>query len=55
MGSEQEVEVVGHQDPCKTSGIGLEEQFREPVKEGVPVPVIDEDITLLDSSSHDML
>jgi hypothetical protein len=54
-GSQQQVEVVGHQSPCVTGGLGCAQDRLQPREEVVAVGVLPKDLTALDTTANDMV
>ena len=55
LGAEQEVEVVGHQAPRQACRICFDKEFGQVDEKAPAIPVIEEDIALLDAPNHDVL
>lgn len=51
----EEMGVVGDEHPCVTGSFTWREEFGEALKEILPIPVVYENISALDTSDHDMV
>jgi hypothetical protein len=54
-GSQQQVDVVGHQRPCVAGGLGLIQDRLQPLEKIVAVGVLPKNPTALDATAHDMV
>jgi hypothetical protein len=54
-GSQQKVEVVGHQSPCVTGGLGCSQDRLQPHEKVVAVKVLPKDLAALDPTANDMV
>jgi len=54
-GSQQQVEVVGHQSPCVAGGLGFTQDRLQPLEKVVAVGVLPKDLAALDTTANDMV
>jgi len=45
--SQQQMQVVGHQSPCKTGGLGVDQNNTEAIKKIIPVFIVAEYLAAL--------
>ncbi|HEY3309978.1 MAG TPA: hypothetical protein VGJ93_16110 [Desulfuromonadaceae bacterium] len=53
--TKKEMNVIGHERPCKTFGTGLDEKLREVMEESPPVGIVKEDVAAVYAAYHDVL
>jgi len=54
-GSKEEMGVIGKEHPCVTGGLGLGQKFRRTRQEILPIPVVYEDLSTLNTPDHDVV
>jgi len=54
-GTHQEVCMVGHNRPCKTIGMRLDQDLTETVYKGITIGIVPKDFPALDSTHDDVL
>jgi hypothetical protein len=54
-GAVQKMKMIGHQNPCKTAGLTVEQNTANPIQKVIAVAVISENLPPLDSSDDDVM
>ncbi|MEI6261372.1 MAG: hypothetical protein WCR46_15900 [Deltaproteobacteria bacterium] len=53
--TQQKMQVVGYQRPCKTIGVRFNQHMAESVHKSIPVHIVKEDLAVLNSVYHDVM
>jgi len=53
--TQQEVDVIGDQSPCKTIGVRLSQHLLKSLYKGITIFIVPKDFPALDSANYDMV